>query len=422
MTQLWPVHSPPKPEEALSTWLGRLAKQLGCTSRDLLVNVLGLKPQSEFQIDMEPQQELIASLVDKTGVSPDRIYSMNAHSLVPLVLDSLSASYELSGVYVGGLEVIRGPRSGLDLSWGRWKPWITSSRDKEPLVCPYCLHRGEPYLRLHWRLSFVLTCPEHKLWLQRFKLSKRNPIENGCDVNVEAAPDEVCYMDRVSLDALRSGFANHAGRKIHVGLWFRLLRRLLYELHAHRDFTRPYENKSCQQVWSFTGYRKPTATEGRNVYERAPLYRQRKLMVATATALMLIAERKLTTYGEHAELLKLPLSHDPQSTLALNANTERRKAEWRIRHYRRKLEALHLLCKAKVDEELRNKLRSNLLHGPLTTEKRYLIDAIMRRLHLNPYYWDGLPREENEHDIGWTWPYQTDADTFINQQLMPEHL
>lgn len=308
MSTLWPIHTRPLPEEALSSWLKRVSKQLGCTTRDLLVYDLGLANQCDYQLDMESQQDLASRLTAKTGVPIDQIYSMNVGSLVPMVLDTLSRSYEYARDYIGGFEVIRGPRSKMELSWGLWKPWVSSYRDGELLVCPFCLKNGEPYLRLHWRMSFVLTCPGHRLWLQRFKLTHRNTIENGCLVAVEEAPKEVCNVDLVSLEALTSGFAYHAGRRIHAGMWFRLLRRVIYEVHAHRDFTRPYENKSCKQVWSITGYRKPTATEGRNIYERAPLYRQRKLMVASAAALKLIAEHKLSTYGRHAELLKMPLS------------------------------------------------------------------------------------------------------------------
>ena len=71
-TRRWPLHPPPGPGEALTSWLARLAGLYGMTSGYLLRHSLGeasalLDDPRAADLDFDPPAGILQALAERTG-------------------------------------------------------------------------------------------------------------------------------------------------------------------------------------------------------------------------------------------------------------------------------------------------------------------------------------------------------------------
>lgn len=253
-----PLHPHPLPREALSSWVDRLAAVYGLTRRAFL--------RSAWDADPAPDGEmldagggppgLVDALAERTGVPAARIRAMTLAGYVPGLLDAA----------------------------GPGAPWHAADLlGAMPRCCPRCLATGPGhYVRLHWRLAWMASCPLHcellvpldpSPWLVRF-VREREPRH--------PAPD-LLALDRITLGAVTTGTAPlpRGGGAVPGNAWLRALRALLDEVAGPAA---PYAGMAG--AWLRAG----RVHDPRQDYARRPFERlapeQRVLLLRVAAAVV----------------------------------------------------------------------------------------------------------------------------------------
>ena len=91
----WPLHPHPGPDEALSSWLARLAGLYGLPVRDLLRHNLGQASAlpddpAAADLDWDPPAAVLAALAERTGAGLGELRRMTMAGWVPWLLDTLA--------------------------------------------------------------------------------------------------------------------------------------------------------------------------------------------------------------------------------------------------------------------------------------------------------------------------------------------
>ena len=93
MRRRWPLHSPPRNDEALWSWVHRLAALYDMEVEELVRHDLtppgAPMPGKIRSLDLEAPSELISTLAERTGVPEKHVRRMTVAGWVPWILDSL---------------------------------------------------------------------------------------------------------------------------------------------------------------------------------------------------------------------------------------------------------------------------------------------------------------------------------------------
>lgn len=233
-----PLHPRPFDDEALSSWIMRLGHVYGLEPEQFLAHALGVEALPSGEIDRDPPAHFVETLSERTGVPPGRIRCMTLAGYTPLLIDTLQPCGGLFDAYIGQFATLApaasqlvAPVSGLDERI--WLPWIAADllEGEYPRCCRRCLVADPvPYLRLHWRATWMASCPFHGQFLEATYVD-RNKM--GClDTSRPAriAPPELTFIDGLTLTAVTTGSVQlPCGGQIHAGVWVRLLRSLVAE-------------------------------------------------------------------------------------------------------------------------------------------------------------------------------------------------
>ncbi len=179
---VWPVHPHPLPDELLSSWLIRFAKE-------------NLQKLHSFTKLTVPDHQVWNRDVDKSA--PLKL-------LLPLAFQSgqhVSSLYHTTlWPYAGKLYAKHSPNS--NNRWILHAGVYHRSRKRYGLqYCPLCLAQDPPYFRRLWRLAFVTVCPEHgTLLLDRCPNCKAPVAPHKVDMGVHTnktepsdVPINVCH-------------------------------------------------------------------------------------------------------------------------------------------------------------------------------------------------------------------------------------
>lgn len=298
--QRWPLHPAPKEAEALSSWLHRVAACYRMDVHELLQHDLGHSQTDD--LDTSPPLQLLTTLTQRSGIGLDRLRRMSLAGLTPWLLDSLdNAVPSALETYVFQLSVLLPKRNRNTRSITRWRAWIPM----QPLrrACPLCLRDSTDHpLLLVWQLPLMLSCPTHGCWLEPYWGSVGQFIDwedSSAEPRQASAP--ISAMDRRTWQALAAGYVDLPRRRVHAGLWFRLLRTVLNELNTPLSQCGIYAG-SIRCIWERCGHPLRAGQGLWRPFEILGMAVQLRMLEAAATAIELIESRGMSPCGEQVTL------------------------------------------------------------------------------------------------------------------------
>ncbi|CNI48216.1 TniQ family protein [Yersinia ruckeri] len=293
----WPLHPEPVEGEALSSWLDRVAHRYRLDRRELLAHCTG--NNTVDKLDTMPSASLLDALSDKSGLTLAQLRGMHLSGWIPWLLDSMDDNIpSAQKTYVSQLSVLMSASYRKVKPHTQWQAWIPSEAIHR--ACPQCLgdRPSEGALLLTWKLPLMLSCPIHGCWLESYR-EKFGLFHRWVKIpgNLRQASFAVSVMDRLTWQALTVGHVDLPRRRVHAGLWFRLLRTLLDELSMPLVRSRSY-TKNLLCIWEKSHY--PLCTNSH--FEMLPLQDQLGMLEAAANAVVLLGEGALQPEGKFAEL------------------------------------------------------------------------------------------------------------------------
>jgi len=259
MSRRWPFHPPPYPGEALSSWVNRLAHALAIPPAVLLLNVSGIpdKSTNRYHLDFDPPEHVISTLAEKTGQEFAAVRRLTTRGYVPTLLDTLDADRDGVAKYTNQLAFLL-PLDHRPVRHPYVLPWYSFRRFHRPRGCRHCLaESAEPYLRLHWRFGWTLSCPIHKralepLCIRAPAVGKTEVIWLEADMSMHVVPPQLLMMDAITLDAITGGICRLPWGYITGALWIRLLRTVLDELGVGATHAGTYR-QTLKDLWTSVG-------------------------------------------------------------------------------------------------------------------------------------------------------------------------
>lgn len=357
----WPLHPAPREGEALSSWLNRVALCYQMEMRDLLEHDLGHGQVDE--LDYVPPMSLLTVLSQRSGIELDRLRCMSLAGWVPWLLDSLDDRIPAAlETYAFQFSVLLPKRNRKTRSITSWRAWLPGKPIRRG--CPLCLNdSAEQALLLAWKLPLMLSCPQHGCWLESYwGMPGRFLGWEDADAAPRTASDAISTMDRRTWQALTTGYVELPRRRIHAGLWFRLLRTLLDELNTPLSQCGASAG-SVRYVWERCGHSLRAGQSLWRPYEILEPAVQLKILEAAATAIDLIESEILSPRGEQADLF-LP---EPQTGFTNGLPADERKKE-PINYWQEAVKAI-------------NEVVAEAKHNPETARSLFTLASYGRRDH-----------------------------------------
>jgi len=301
----WPVHPPPEPSEALTSWLRRIASRYGAHVDDL-VSDMGFWPGVAGDLDICPPDRFACELSERTGVDLEQIRRMSLSGWSPWLIDPIGPGPDTFTDYNQQFSVLLGIGRRRVREIPSWLPW----RSTRPALraCPQCIATSQaPYpYQLLWLLPLTLSCPLHKCLLE----VRGNPVGQFADwehkrpVPKPSSPT-VLKMDARTWQAMATGFTDLQGRRIHAETWFRLLRTIIDELEATITECTTAA-RMITAIWKDAGYPARVGPLSWQPHESYPVDVQVRALQTAATAICLLERGTLTGRGPDAAFF-LPL-------------------------------------------------------------------------------------------------------------------
>jgi hypothetical protein len=299
----WPLHPRPFLGESLSSWLGRTALRYEMTIAELLDHDLGNSGRPLADLDLDPPAVLLDTLATRTGFPVEEIRALSLVGWVPLLLDGrdpVPVSYQS---YVREWSVLLPLTAHAPCAATGWRPWLRPEPLSYVPACRGCLGAGvEPFVRLAWSLPWMVSCPIHGLMLEPAVIVPGVGVEWERDAGAEA-PAMIRRMDARTWDALTTGGVDLPRRRVHAGVWFRVLRTLLDELNRPLRYVLP-KRGLLVAVWDRAGGGL-RAGQGRwKPFEVLAAPVQGTFLRAAATAMAMIEAHEIRPLGAQAELFR----------------------------------------------------------------------------------------------------------------------
>lgn len=320
MSTRWPVHPASTPGEALSSWLTRIAKCYRATVEALAFDI-GYSLDRDTDLDLEPPQGFVEQVAVRTGVSVDQIQKMSISGFVPWLLDHMAPGPDAFTPYARQLSVVLPEGRRADRTVAKWRAWVPATSKPQQRACPQCVAESTPPhpYQLMWSLPLMLSCPEHHCRLEPhegplwyYYSWYENPPEPQ---QVSAA---IRAMDARTWQALTAGSVDLPRRRVHAGVWFRLLRTLIDELGSTVTECGAAQ-RLIRQVWTETGHPVRAGQLVWRPYEELPLEVQLHTLEAAATAIDLLENTTLAGRGRQAALFL------PEPEVAIDSGHRRLK-------------------------------------------------------------------------------------------------
>lgn len=166
-----PIYTEPMPDEALASWLCRLASKIGMSPLAFIRHAFGIDSRGDAQWWRRPSREQLAIVAAGTGVGLERIAAMTLADWSQARLDEhpgrLDAQYALH-------------------------PPARHAADRYIAACLRCLAEDKlPYVRRDWMIGWQAACPHHQC-----RLVHRCPV-CAAELRIgDLGGREVIVMDR----------------------------------------------------------------------------------------------------------------------------------------------------------------------------------------------------------------------------------
>lgn len=371
IAERWPIHPKPITGEALSSWLQRIASCYDLTVENLLEYELGNSDLLPGNLDKDPPLLLLELISRRTGHTIDTVKSMTAAGLVPFLFDSLSPHERYFENYVCQRSVLLPPSLRYSRSLPEWIPWFLQKTEAK-IGCRMCLanYPDAPIL-LHWQFALMASCPKHGLLLEPLALVP------GLTLRWEAkkpkkAPHSMRVLDNRTWQALNTGFVDLPQRRVHAGVWFRLLRTILDELNTPMKNLSRYRGLVIQ-IWEGTG-RPPRAGEvAWKPFESLPSKKRTAMLLAAAEAIEQIEKGSLSPSGADGPLFRPPPDTHIEHKNARNPEPISYASKWQ--EAMRYLE--EVIALAKNDPKEAQQFRHMLLFGKRDEESIRKVDKLL---------------------------------------------
>lgn len=305
MTHRWPVHPRPIPGEALSSWLYRIADRYGITVDELAFD-LGHRLDRDADLDMAPPPGFIEQLANRTGVDTDQLRGMSINGYTPWLLDALEPGPDTFLTYTRHLAVLVPESKRRRRTVTAWRAWVPNAAERDHRACPQCVLKStppHPYL-LTWSLPLMLSCPVHGCQLEHHD-GPPGPYDSWHPPWHPPAPREassaIRRMDARTWQALTSGFVGLPRRRVHAGIWFRLLRTVVDELGATLGDCGTAQRIS-REVWQLAGHPVRAGQSMWRPFEAQSPQTQQRTLEAAAIAMDLLESGTLAGRGDAAAL------------------------------------------------------------------------------------------------------------------------
>ena len=258
-----PLHPRPLPHEALSSWVDRLAACYRLHRWKFLRLALGADPApSGGELDAADLPSLADALAERTGVPLGRIRGMTLAGYVPDLITATEPRPGLFNAYAcqfGWFMSARRRNAPRPEPSGPWLPWRAMDlMSPTPRCCPRCLLTDTiPYVRLHWRLAWMASCPRHGEVLVPVVMPLTHPLLTHFlgDYEPERAAPDLLALDRITFDAATTGTALLPGDADPVmgRAWLRALRTLIDELVRPMDWFGNEGRGELAKAWLCAG-------------------------------------------------------------------------------------------------------------------------------------------------------------------------
>ncbi|MDP3705248.1 MAG: TniQ family protein [Legionellaceae bacterium] len=307
----WPEHPHPLDEESLLSWLTRVASCYEFTMDDLLKYDLGFHGDSNV-LNVNVPAELLTSLSNRTGISEQKIRALTLASWEPLLFNDITEMESDFQSYVHHYSLLLPlSKRKKNLPKQAWKPWLPKSLAASK-ACPECI-KNSPVgaMSLAWCLPIMLSCPIHQCVLREcYSYQGRHLYWSKESDLMIPFSSAINTMDQLTWSALTTGKVVLPRRTIHGGVWLRLLRTLLDELHISIPSATSL-HANIVNIWDSLGLM-PRGGQARwQPYEKLPLETQQLTLMAAATAIEQIKNGTITPPGKQIYLfLPEPVSSD----------------------------------------------------------------------------------------------------------------
>jgi hypothetical protein len=287
---------------------------------------LGMEPLDAQCLDRQPPRPLVHALAMRTGVKPERIWSMTLSGYVPWIIDTLdTADATCLSTYATQYQTLL-TRQTPWVSKGRYDPktgryclpWLSEPGSSEQTLCLACLRTDPiPHHRLFWRLALMGSCPLHGCLLTTLPGAALSMIPD-IEAPLESADRDLLSVDELSLQAVTHGrvrFPN--GSEMDAAVYVRFLRSLIEELFCRRGAAGTCA-ETLAAVWKAVGCRPYAGLTVSKPFERLTLEQQRDTLRVVGRLLSDLPD----SLQQH-----MPLT------------------SWERRHYQRLPSAVHQMCR-----------------------------------------------------------------------------
>jgi hypothetical protein len=257
----WPLHPPPYPGEALSSWIYRIAQALGVHPAVLLGDdpAVTQKKARKYHSDFNPPEFVIRSLAEGTGQSMESVRRLSACGYVPSLLDHVDLGADGMAAYTQGLAFLLSIecRSQQRYRYARSHPWYSHARFRKPRGCRDCLAEGpESYLRLSWRFAWMLCCPIHRRMLEPMVMhppaAEPMQLTWECAERTQEVSPQVLMIDALTMQAMTEGECRLPCGIVPGAFWIRLLRTVIEELGVGQDAAGDHR-RILKDLWGSIG-------------------------------------------------------------------------------------------------------------------------------------------------------------------------
>jgi hypothetical protein len=256
-------------------------------------------------LDTNPPLSLLTQISLRSGIELDRLRCMNFEGFVPWLLDNMDDKIpDAIKTYIQQLSVLLPTDIRRLRPINRWRAWLPI--DPIEQACPHCLADPQnKHFLLVWQLPLMLSCPIHSCRLEAYYGTLKHTFWEQIDGAPREMNDAIVAMDKRTWQALTTGYVELPFRRIHAGVWFRLLRTLLDELNTPLSYCGKYA-KNIIHIWTCSGYTSRAGQLLWKPYEVLDLPVQLKMLETAAIAIREIELQVIPSPGDQGYLFLPP--------------------------------------------------------------------------------------------------------------------